>query len=292
MLSSSLSSLSKILNSLIPLLSDLKILARQISHIKHQISKTKTQILYNLFVLFPEAEKHLNIFSKSFLNILLHFPSAKHIAKAPSLKLKRIILASSKRPPTFSHKSIKSLAKSSIGISHKGFESSLKFLIKQLFFLENQVKNLEKTLEDEISKTSEKQINILSSIKGISKKLGSFFLAEIENIKKFANAKKLIKYAGTDPVVKQSGKWQTKRGISKQGNPFLRYILYQMATGVITWNKIFKAYYKIKFTQFKSHKKAMIAVINKLTRVIFAILKNNSFFNPSYHKNLYPNFYL
>jgi len=145
---------------------------------------------------------------------------------------------------------------------------------------------------DEISKISEKQINILSSIKGISKKLGSLFLAEIENIKKFANAKKLIKYAGTDPVVKQSGKWQTKRGISKQGNPFLRYILYQMATGVITWNKVFKAYYKIKYTQFKSHKKAMIVVVNKLTRAIFAILKNNSFFNPSYHKNLYPNFYL
>ena len=83
-----------------------------------------------------------------------------------------------------------------------------------------------------------------------------------------------------------------KKRTSKQGNPFLRYILYQMATGVITWNKVFKAYYKIKFTQFKSHKKAMIAVVNKLTKVIFAILKNNFFFNPSYHKNLYPNFHL
>ncbi|EDP73215.1 IS110 family transposase, partial [Hydrogenivirga sp. 128-5-R1-1] len=105
------------------------------------------------------------------------------------------------------------------------------------------------------------------------------FIAEIEDISRFENAKKLISYAGTDPVVKQSGKWKVRMSISKQGNPFLRNILYQMATGVVMWNEIFREYYRRKYQQFKSRKKAMIAVVNKLVRVIFAMLSNRQFFN-------------
>ncbi len=67
--------------------------------------------------------------------------------------------------------------------------------------------------------------------------------------------------------------------ISKQGNPHLRNILYQMATGVVMWNNVFKEYYRRKYEQFRSRKKAMIAVVNKLIRVIFAMLSKRVFFN-------------
>ncbi len=131
----------------------------------------------------------------------------------------------------------------------------------------------------------------MSSIKGVSEKLARLFLAEIGDIKRFDNAKKLIKYAGTDPVIKESGKWYVKMSISKQGNPHLRNILYQMAVGVVSRkNPVFRNYWERKYKEFRSYKKAMIAVVNKLIKVIFAMLKTETYFNPAYHGYLfYPN---
>ncbi len=128
-------------------------------------------------------------------------------------------------------------------------------------------------MREEIQKWSPNETDILSSIKGISKDLANRFIAEIGDIKKFESAKKIIKYAGLDPVIKQSGKWKSYKGISKKGSAYLRDICYQMAYGVVTWNSVFKEYLKKKWSQYGSYRKAMIAVVNKLIRVIFAMLK-------------------
>jgi transposase len=91
-------------------------------------------------------------------------------------------------------------------------------------------------LIEKLDKNQQEQIKFISSIKGISPKLASLFLVEIGDIKRFSNAKKLIKYAGKPPVIKQSGKYKVKMSISKQGSSFLRNVLFQMAVGVVKWN--------------------------------------------------------
>ncbi|MGC8965178.1 MAG: transposase, partial [Brevinematia bacterium] len=163
--------------------------------------------------------------------------------------------------------------------SHKGYSLTLKTYIQKLFFLEKQIEELSTLLDEEIQKWSPKEIDIISSIKGISRDLANRFIAEIEDIKKFSSAKKLIKYAGLDPVIKQSGKWKFFKGISKKGNAYLRDIFYQMAYGVVTWNSFFREYLKKKMAQYGSYRKAMIAVVNKLIRVIFAMLKKGEKFS-------------
>jgi len=135
-----------------------------------------------------------------------------------------------------------------------------------------------------MNEDQQQQIKLISSIKGISPKLASLFLAEIGDIKRFDNAKKLIKYAGTDPVIKQSGKYKVKMSISKQGSSFLRNVLFQMAVGVVKWNYYFRAYFIRKKKSFGSYKKAMIAVVNKLIRVIYAICRKGTCFNPEFSK--------
>jgi len=145
------------------------------------------------------------------------------------------------------------------------------FHIEKLFFLEPKIQRLEQMLINEIDKQQHEQMKLLSSIKGISDKLAGLFLSEIKDIKNFSNYKKLIKYAGTDPVVKQSGKYKLRMSISKQGSAFLRNILFQMAVGVVKWNPYFREYFHRKKQHFGSYKKAMIATVNKLVRVIYAI---------------------
>ncbi|MGC8993720.1 MAG: hypothetical protein ACP5JK_03080, partial [Candidatus Aenigmatarchaeota archaeon] len=62
---------------------EVKIIARTIQSLKKELAQTQTKILNCLCVVFPELEKVANPFSKTILNILLYFPSAKDIAKAP-----------------------------------------------------------------------------------------------------------------------------------------------------------------------------------------------------------------
>jgi len=177
-----------------------KILARTILELEQRIAETKTHILGCLAVLFPEAEKHCNIFSKSFLNLLLVFPSAKAIATAKDSALHRAFEASSRGPkPSITPQTIKELARTSIGVAHRGYEVSLQLRIRELFFLEENLAQLEENLEQEMQKQGPSEEKLLSSVKGISPHLSHLFLAEVEDIRKFPSSRALIKYAGTDP---------------------------------------------------------------------------------------------
>jgi transposase len=54
---------------------------------------------------------------------------------------------------------------------------------------------------------------------------------------------------------------------------------------VLTHNPVFKNYYLKKKSQLNSFKKAVIATLNKLIRVIFGLLKSKTKFNIKFHKN-------
>ena len=257
----------------------LKLIARKIDSISKDIAKTKTQINQHIDVLFPELGKNVNVFSKAVLNLLLYYPSAFDISNAGVYEINKFLYTPIGRKVSISADELILLAKNSVGVNNIALKVSLKTDIEKLFFLEKQLKELESVFTQMMKDFFCDDIEIVSSIAGISERLACRFIAEIEDIGRFENAKKLISYAGTDPVVRQSGKWKVRMSISKQGNPYLRNILYQMATGVVMWNEIFREYYGRKYQQFKSRKKAMIAVVNKLVRVIFALLSNRQFFN-------------
>lgn len=202
--------------------SETKLIARQSEKLKQEFAEAKTQVKQALAVLFPEAENHLPIFSKTFLSILSLYPSAHAIARAGEEKIAEIIQTPGPgRKFSLSPSELVSLAQNSIGLHHPGLEEILKFYVEKLLFLKPKIQKLEMLLKEEIEKSQGDQLKSLSSIKEISPSLAARFLAEVGEIKRFASAKKLIKYAGTDPVIKQSGKWKVEMGISKQGNPHL-----------------------------------------------------------------------
>ena len=240
-------------NSSIP--NSIKIIARELESLSHQKASIKTKIKAHLNILFPELENNFDVFRKSILNILLKFPSAKKISIANPNQIQSIINSanSTGKKVKFNANDIITLAKNSIGSSNKGLEIALVNYINQLFIIENTISELEKELINEANTHFKEDIDIISSIKGISKISASKIMAEIENIEKFENFKKLIKFAGTDPVIKH--------------------------------NSIFQNYFKKKKSQLKSFKKAVIATLNKLIRVIFAMLKNKSSFDTNFHKN-------
>jgi transposase len=87
------------------------------------------------------------------------------------------------------------------------------------------------------------------------------------------------------PVIYQSGKSQTTKGICKTGDPQLRSLLYLASWSAVRYNKPCQELYQ----RLKAAGKApLIAVINKLLRQAFAVVRFNQDFDPNYQPVLRP----
>ena len=137
-------------------------------------------------------------------------------------------------------------------------------------------------LKKDIANIMEQLNTPICSIPGIGTWLGAIIVSEIGDITRFESATKLLAYAGLDTSVRQSGGFTaTNTKISKRGSKYLRYAILRAASLIIWHNDTFHNYYTTKMIQGKSHLNAVGHVSNKLTRVIFKILTENTTFNLS-----------
>lgn len=119
------------------------------------------------------------------------------------------------------------------------------------------------------------------SIPGIGAVTCGVFLGELGNPDYFKDPRQIIKYAGYDPKENDSGLRTGRRIISKKGRWLLRKYLYFMAMRVVHRSEFFKRYYENK--QRGAHrplakKEALCAVIIKLIRVVFALMRDKKMF--------------
>jgi transposase len=69
----------------------------------------------------------------------------------------------------------------------------------------------------------------LQTMYGVGPVLASHLLAEIGDARRFRRARQLVRVAGLDPVVLESGESRRRGKLSKQGSPHLRWALVQAA---------------------------------------------------------------
>jgi len=148
----------------------------------------------------------------------------------------------------------------------------IKTLIKQYELYHEQVQSVEKRIDQMMELIDSK----IMSIPGIGDTLGPIILGEIGNVDRFSNAKKLTAFAGLDPVVIQSGRFQNISGhISKRGSPLLRQALFLAANVARQNDDNLKQFYVKKISEGKHHYSALNAVAAKVLRIVFWVLKNN-----------------
>ena len=108
-------------------------------------------------------------------------------------------------------------------------------------------------------------------------------LAEIGTITRFSSPAKLLAFAGLEPSVYQSGKFNPASGkMVKRGSPYLRWALIQAAAYTSQYSLTFSAFYNQKRAEGKSPSVARSHVAKKLVRVIHSLLINNLFFIDSF----------
>jgi transposase len=150
-------------------------------------------------------------------------------------------------------------------------------------FLETQMEKLREKIQTHVSSHDplREALNLLTTIKGISTLSGTQILAEIGNWKEFRSARQLAAYAGLTPQAKESGtSVHGKTRLCKIGNAHLRRALYFPALTVLRWSEPMKAWAEELRGRGKTKMQVVGAVMHKLVRIIFGVLKSGQPFNP------------
>jgi len=181
-------------------------------------------------------------------------------------------------------KKIYEFAKESIGLKYIGLADKyrLRMCLEEVAHSEKKLKEV----EDQMRKLL-KQIpcgDIIQSIHGVGEISTAIFLGELGDPKYFKSPKQIIKYAGYDPKEHDSGKNIGRKIISKKGRWLLRKILFFMGLGIRQHNAFFRKYYEDKlkaknqFGHLLKKKEVLCALIIKMIKVIFALLRDNKKF--------------
>jgi transposase len=260
-------------------LQDLKDLARERESLTVLMSGLKNDIKRMLQITFPELESLCNVFSESMRNVIKQFPSARLIRTANARAIKRALMPSdARRTPPFYPEDLIAAAQKSVATDSIAKELILPEKYATLEHLMKQRERITEALVEACQAMMIQDVEIITSIGGISDTTASAFLAEIGDFKVFPSYKHLIAFAGLDPSIHQSGKFEGRSKISKRGNRHLRHLSYLMTTCVVRLDNIFRAYYLRRRAEGLPYKKAILATAHKLLRVIFTMLINRTTF--------------
>ncbi len=263
--------------------STMRRLCRERDKISEEIAKVKTEIKSDMNILFPELEKHIDIFTKSMLLFLEKHSSATSIRKLRTTQIDAVFNKTKGNKVRMKSAELKKLARDSIGNGDKYLEKVLNSKIQRLKLYQELSKEFDLEISLFIDQNQSTDFDILTSIKGIGKITAQKFLIEVDDIRNFNNHKQLTAFMGTDPSLKQSGTSIMYQGkISKRGNKYLRKTLFQMAVSCIRNDSTFNTYYHKKRNEKKKYKQAVIATGNKLLRVIYSMLTKENYYCEEY----------
>ena len=130
----------------------------------------------------------------------------------------------------------------------------------------------------------------LASVPGFSKLTAVWILVEIGNIKQYPTARKFAAYCGCCPrIVSSAGKVYSAH-ISRHSNTYLRTIFYNAAVVVCNMLKQESELktYAIRTLKRKGKRAFKLAACNiatKLTKIVYAILRDGIPFNPNHSQN-------
>jgi transposase len=256
-------------------LQDLKDLAREKESITVLISGLKNDIKRMLQITFPELESLCNVFSETMRDFLRQFPSARTIRIAKPYAVARALThADGRKTPSFYPEELTEAAKKSVASDSIAKELIIPEKIATLEHLIQQRERISKALVEACEAMMIEDIEIITSIGGISSTTASAFLAEVGDYRVFHSYKHLIAFAGLDPSIHQSGKFEGISRISKRGNRHLRHLAYLMTTCVVRLDNIFRTYYLRRRAEGLPYKKAILATAHKLLRAIFSMLSS------------------
>jgi len=107
---------------------------------------------------------------------------------------------------------------------------------------------------------------------------GMMLLAEIGEIGRFQNKEALCSYAGLVPRVRESAGKAARSGITRQGSPWLRWIMVEAAQVATRCSPAAKRYYE-RLSRKKHRHVARVGLARKLLIAVYALLHDGVVFD-------------
>ena len=178
------------------------------------------------------------------------------------------------------------LAKRSVGLQDgvEALQLALRTHIETLKTLQQQLEEVCTVLVDVFLSLPESEY--LLSVHGLGVITAAIILAEIGDPSHYTSGYQLIKLAGTQPVLDTSGrKTRSKTPMSHKGRPRLRTALFFAVMRLVQVDEAFAREYLHLQTREKNpltKMQALGVLMNKLLHVLWALMRNRTFYNPDF----------
>ena len=251
----------------------LKQLTRYHQGLKQELAAVKTQAICVLDAYFPEyAALFSDMFGAASLKVLAECPTPSEVARKRASSIAKLLSEGSRgRLGDAKAAEVKAAAKSSVGIrlGEEAASFQVRTMVSQVEFLNATIAKVEK----EVASLLEKVEPNITTIPGVSTATGAQIAAEIGDVRRFRNAASIVKYAGLNSGVDESGKYSAEGvPITKHGSPYLRRSLWLAANRARQYDPKLKEYYDSV---------AVTAVARKLCHVVYAVMRDGKPYDPA-----------
>lgn len=224
-----------------------------------------------------------DFWGKAPLFLMRHYPEPKQVLNLGTEGLRQLSREHKLKMRSGTIEKLLHVAKLAFNKKTEDLEIELMLLKMKLDDLDRSDQNislLEQKIEELLVQTSGV---ILLSLPEVGVVTAAQFTAEAGPIDQYTNARQIIKKAGTNPLVSQTGGSEPTYGpISKQGNPWFRTAIYSIGFNLANGktNPYFRTFAERLKANGKKGSQIWIATGNKFIRVAFALLRDKKLFNP------------
>jgi transposase len=223
-----------------------------------------------------------DVFGKASRYILRHYPHPMDILELGKEGLREISQKENlKIRDDVIHLLLK-YARESISKPKEDLKAELFMLplqLDQYEMVDKQIALLEREIEDILI---DSEGAVFLTVSGMGVVTSAELYAEMGDITDFDHAGQIIKMAGTNPVVKQSGgNRPSYYAISKQGRKQFRNVVFQVGRSLSANNPDMKKKYQALKERGKQYRQAYVAIGNRMIRLAFSMLKNHTLYKSS-----------
>ncbi|KAA6328399.1 hypothetical protein EZS27_022701 [termite gut metagenome] len=144
---------------------------------------------------------------------------------------------------------------------------------------------IEQEIQEKVSSDAElsRKVSQIQEVKGLGLLTILTVLCETNGFLLSGNIRQVVSYAGLDVKMSQSGHYQGKTHISKQGNTRIRGCLYMPALSAVRSNEpIRNLHQRICERNPNTKMKGIIAAMRKLLVLIFVLWKKDEPYDPNH----------
>ncbi len=261
---------------------------RRLSSAREGATKRRTALCNRLqdlvFVLFPEfLEVIKNIKTQSAQWLLLHYSTPEQMLACDrdelSAGLKRVSHGKMGRSRA---ERLYEAASRSMGLKEgqRGMVLEIQQLISEMEGLNRFVKQMQQEMSRWLNEIPYR--DSLVSMKGIGEITAAGLVGEVADFHGFQTGPEILKMAGFNLYEISSGKHQGRRRITKMGRPYLRKLLYFAALNTVRKGGIMHGDYQRYLQRGMPKTKALVVIARKLLRILFALVRDHSYYTGQY----------